>query len=86
LTATEPGKKEPGDFGRNHDGPLIMVTLVDGVPHYTYEDGSPVSLREKGDSGARHFKKLVAEGWLVPEKGDSLLEGGPPQRYRTRSL
>jgi hypothetical protein len=29
---------------------------------------------------------LVAEGWLVPEEGDALFEGGAPQRYRARSL
>ena len=65
---------------------FVMVTIIDGAPRYSYEDGTPVSLREKNDSGARHFKKLVAEGWLVPEEGDALFEGGPPQRYRARSL
>jgi hypothetical protein len=57
--------------------------LCDGDPYRWH--ATPVTLREKGDSGARPFKKLVAEGWLIPEEGDSLFDGGPPQCYRARS-
>jgi hypothetical protein len=77
-----------------HDMPIlrratlgyIIVTMVDGEPQYNYEDGSPVTLREnRRDNGKRHFDKLVAEGWLVGDRDDSLFPEDPrPQIYRAR--
>lgn len=64
----------------------IVVTMIEGDPQYNYDDGSPVTLRpSRGDDGKAHFAKLVAEGWLVPDKGDSLFPDDPnPQIYRAR--
>jgi hypothetical protein len=31
-------------------------------------------------------KQWVKHGWLIPIKGESLFEDGPPQRYRARTL
>jgi hypothetical protein len=60
----------------------IIVTMQHGWPSYTYEDGSPVTLH---GNGQKHFVKLVAEGWLIPDKGDALFPDDPqPQIYRAR--
>lgn len=68
----------------------IIATFVDGEPHYTYEDGEPVTLREnRGDSGKGHFTRLVTAGWLIADRGDTLFAGVtgsacPAQIYRAR--
>lgn len=67
----------------------IVVTMVDGAPRYAYDDGSLVTLRglRGKDFGRRHFQRLVKEGWLVADRGDSLLPDDPnPQIYRARKL
>jgi hypothetical protein len=63
---------------------FIMMTMVDGEPRYTYEDGTEVGLNRttRDRSGQRHFDRLTKERWLLPDKGDSLFEGGPAQIYR----
>jgi hypothetical protein len=68
----------------------IVVTMQDGSPTYSYEDGSRVTLRSSKvgtsyDDGERHFNKMVAEGWLIPDKGDALFPDDPqPQIYQAR--
>jgi hypothetical protein len=69
----------------------IIVTMINGQRRFSYEDGSPVSLRpskiapRKWDYGELHFDRMVKEGWLVPDPGDSLLPDHPqPQIYRAR--
>ena len=72
----------------------IIVTMIDGKPQYTYEDGSPVTLRPlkrrtaiSHDDGERNFARLVREGWLIGDKGDCLFQDNPqPQIYRARKL
>jgi hypothetical protein len=64
---------------------FIIVTLTETGKIYAYEDGSPVTFRS-GDQvrSERQFARMVANGWLMPDRGDSLFDGGPPQIYRAR--
>ena len=63
----------------------IKVTLTEDGPQYSYDDGTELPLRTpRGDRhGTKQFKRLVANGWLIPD-ADSLLPDGPPQIYRAR--
>lgn len=62
------------------------VTFIDGRPHYGYEDGTPLPLRRprSDPDGENQFRRMVANGWLIPDQGDSLFPDGPPQIYRAR--
>jgi hypothetical protein len=68
----------------------IVVTMIDGSPQYNYEDGTPVTLHRfrtgtAYDDGQKHFQRMVSEGWLIGDKGDSLFADDPqPQIYRAR--
>jgi len=71
---------------RRAAGGFIIVTMVDGSPRYSYEDGSPVGFIEstkENHPGQRQFSRMVNEGWLVGDRGDSLFED-QPQIYRAR--
>jgi DNA (cytosine-5)-methyltransferase 1 len=64
----------------------IIVTMINGRRRFSYEDGSPVSLRpskispRKWDYGELHFDRMVTEGWLVPDPGGTLFSGiGAPE-------
>lgn len=68
----------------------IFVTNGERGTQYRYNDGTTVTLRRskigpgKYDEGERDFGRMVKEGWLVPDKGDTLFEDSPAQIYRTR--
>jgi hypothetical protein len=66
---------------------FIIVTLTETGQIYTYEDGSWVTFRS-GDQRKveRQFARMVANGWLVPDRHDTLFDGGPPQIYRARKV
>ncbi|MBO0738761.1 MAG: hypothetical protein J2P48_19690 [Alphaproteobacteria bacterium] len=63
-----------------------IVTYVEGEPHYAYENGEPMSLRKthSDPTGSRQFHRLVDQGWLIPDRGDTLFDDTPAQIYRAR--
>jgi hypothetical protein len=81
-----PSKEEVAILRRTSLG-FIKVTMIDGKPTYSYEDGSPISFRNQhnGRGVDRQFHRMAANGWLIPDKGDSLF-GEAPQVYRARQL
>lgn len=62
------------------------VTFTDKGPQYAYDCGTPLPLRAspKDPNGSRQFQRMVSNGWLIPDKGDSLWDGAAPQVYRAR--
>jgi hypothetical protein len=81
-----PSKEEVAILRRATLG-FIKVTMIDGRPTYAYEDGSRISFRKPDDERSvnSQFHRMVANGWLIPDKGDSLF-GDAPQIYRARRL
>jgi hypothetical protein len=64
---------------------FIIVTLTETGRVYTYEDGNLVTFRSSAPAKSeRQFARMVANGWLIPDRRDSLFAGGPPQIYRAR--
>jgi hypothetical protein len=55
---------------------------------FSYEDGSRMTSLAK--PGARCDDEkivngMIANGWLIPIEGETLIDGAPPQRYRART-
>lgn len=53
---------------------------------YCYDDGTGVRDFRGKPISSRKIHTMVAEGWLIPVKGESLFPDGTPQRYRARTL
>ncbi len=62
----------------------INITLTEEGPEYRYDDGTLVMGVKGRVLDSRTFRRMVAEGWLLPVKGGTFLEDGPPQQYRAR--
>jgi hypothetical protein len=64
----------------------VKLTFTAEGKQYTYDDGTPLPLNKSPEDpdGTMQFNKLLATGWLIPDKQDTLLENVPPQIYRTR--
>jgi len=77
-----PSAKDMAILRRAAQGYIFATQTEDG-PEFRYDDGAMVSLRD-GAKGGRQFARMIAEGWLIPDKHDSLLDNGPPQLYRAR--
>lgn len=81
-----PSKEEVAILRRASLG-FIKLTLTEDGPSYSYEDGSKITFRsDQAKNIARQFERMVSNGWLIPDRGDSLLGDGPPQIYRARSV
>jgi hypothetical protein len=51
----------------------IVVTMIEGKPHYAYDDGSYVSLQACcGDGGRVHFERLVSKWCALTRTNFSL--------------
>jgi hypothetical protein len=61
-------------------GSFVLVTMVEGSPRYSFEDGTLVAGRSGKPISAEEFGQLDLE----PIEGESLLEDGSPQRYVLR--
>lgn len=68
----------------------LLVTIIKGTPHYTYEDGTVIrSGKDKAGFSLftnSQFKKFVHHGWIVPDKSAPGLIGEVGQRYIVPSL
>jgi hypothetical protein len=82
----KPSKHESAVLRRlaQHGSYLLVTLREDKGPLYTYDSGETI----RGSSGnpltQSEFRRLGA--WLVPVGGESLLDIGPPQRWRGRRL
>lgn len=63
---------------------FVLVSIIDGKMRVSYEDGTPVSPRWRDPSGARMLQKMVSNGWLIPDKNDTLFDVPLAQIYRAR--
>jgi hypothetical protein len=61
-------------------GALVLVTMIEGRPHYTFDDGTLVTGRTGKALSAAEFRRLD----LVPIESEGLLEDSSPQRYVLR--
>lgn len=63
-----------------------VLTFTDDGPHYAYNDGAALPLRRspKDPDGKGQFERMVSNGWLIPDKKDSLFEDASAQVYRVR--
>jgi hypothetical protein len=59
----------------------------------SYDSGAPIWMeitkngkRVKQQMGGDTVALWVTRRWLIPIKGESLFEDGPPQRYRARTI
>lgn len=61
----------------------LQITLEERgdskIEVYTYDDGAPI--RDVKGHALKSIARFVNNGWIVPVKGESLIEGGPAQRY-----
>jgi hypothetical protein len=79
-----PSKEEVAILRRASLG-FIKATMIEGSPSYSYEDGTKITFRsDERHKIQRQFSRMVSNGWLIPDKHDSLFPDGPAQIYRAR--
>jgi hypothetical protein len=79
-TSAESASESASAIIRRHldrPGSFVLVTMVEGSPRYSFEDGTPVTGRSGKALTATELSRLD----LVPVEGESLLADGSPQRY-----
>jgi hypothetical protein len=61
----------------------LLMTMIDGEPAATYDDGAAIATFKGERFNDRMLKRFLKNGWLIPVKGESLLGGQDetPQRY-----
>ena len=71
---------------------FVLATRVEengaAVVRYCYDDGTVIRTAKGRPVDANTVSRMIAEGWLIPIKGETLPLGeeGPPQRYRARTV
>ncbi len=66
---------------------FLLRTQTAGGTMFSYDDGTKLPIMTKGglrDTAA--VEGMIEYGWLIPLPDESLIEGGPPQRYRARTI
>jgi hypothetical protein len=81
----QPGEYTVGILRRVARGFLLVTHTEDGQTLYCYDDGTVISDKKGRAVSGRAVREMIKNGWLIPVKGESLLEDGPPQRYRART-
>ena len=65
---------------------FLLVTLrQDDDPLITYEDGTRISFQGV-EKPMDQVRRWVRNGWLIPDRGDSLYDFAEAQVYRARTL
>ncbi len=82
LKPPVPTEHEVAILRRIARGALLM-TMIDGEPCATYEDGAAIRTIKGESFNDRSLKRFLKNGWVKPVKGESLLTGedDTPQRY-----
>jgi hypothetical protein len=74
-------------------GGYLLLTLDENGGQASYDNGTKITIpyiknkepRTREMTG-NDVKLWVRRGWLIPIEGETLFEGGPPQRYRARTV
>jgi hypothetical protein len=74
-------------------GYLLLTMQGEKEALASYDSGAPIWMeitkngkRVKQQMGGDTVALWVTRRWLIPIKGESLFEDGPPQRYRARTI